>query len=314
MLNALQTLRDGAIEVALQKFASTPPVSQRWQIDREELADVVIRWPSTYQWPAARLWVESLLYGFKSRARVEFVELPQPYRGTVIFQFVVRGKSHDVAIDYSDYADVNPKSVDRCALYFKMQHRREGYEFANVLPGGYVCGSRKLYLHLSRLRRLRDAENFQFEVYGRFSTEFAGETRRRAVELLRNQDSLRFEGGLKKVEYVNFLKEIAHAKICINLPGEGDLCFRLINYFAIGACVIGPPPRNVLQAPLVDRLDVVYTRPDLSDLVDLCRYYIAHDHAREEMARRSRQFFDEYLHKDSLTAYYLRSCLDHLRN
>jgi len=314
MLNALQTLRDGAIEVALQKFAPPPPLSPRWQIETEELADVVIRWPSTYQWPTARLWVDSLLYGFKSRTRVEFAQLAQPYRGTVIFQFVVHGKSHEVAIDYSDYADVNPESVDRCALYFKMQHRREGYEFQNVLPGGYVCGSRKLYLHLSRLRRLRDSRNFQFEVYGRFSAEFAGETRRRAIELLMNQDRFQFEGGLKRVEYVNFLKEVARAKICINLPGEGDLCFRLINYFAIGACVIGPPPGNVLPAPLVDRVDVVYSKPDLSDLVDLCSYYLAHDEAREEMARRSRQFFDEYLHKDNLTAYYLRSCLDHLRS
>ena len=314
MLNSLQTIRDRAVEVALQKFSpGAPAVNQHWRVSDEELDDVVIRWPSSYQWPTARLWVDTLLYGFKSRARVEFAELSQPYRGTVIFQFVVDGHTHEVAIDYSDYAEINQESVARCALYFKMQHSREGYGYANVLPGGYVAGGRKIYLHLSRLRRLRDTRNFEFDVYGRFSTELAGETRRRAVELLTDQNQFRFEGGLRKVKYLDFLKEIARAKICIDLPGEGDLCFRLINYLAVGACIVGPPPRTTLHAPLVDRVHMAYAKPDLSDLIDLCSYYLENDEAREEMSRNSRRFFDEHLHKDNLTAYYLRSCLDRLR-
>ena len=313
MLSTIQTFRDRAVEAALQTFSAQPATNEHWRIDPDELSDVMIRWPATYQWPTARIWVDTLLYGFKNRARVEFADLPQPYRGTVIFQFVVNGRAHDVAIDYSDYAEVNLESVARCALYFKMQHSRAGYEHENVLPGGYVCGGRKIYLHLSRLRRLREAQQFQFDVYGRFSTEFAAETRRRAVELLSEQTKFRFEGGLKKVRYLDFLKEVARAKICIDLPGEGDLCFRLINYLAVGACIVGPPPRASLHAPLVDRFHVAYTKPDLSDLVEVCSYYLENDEAREEMSRNSRRFFDEYLHKDNLTAYYLRSCLDRLK-
>lgn len=313
MLNSLQTFRDRAVEVALQTLSpGALVVNEDWRVSAEELEDVVIRWPASYQWPTARIWVDTLLYGFKSRARVEFVDLGQPYRGTVIFQFVVEGKAHDIAIDYSDYAEVNPESVARCALYFKMQHDREGYGYQNVLPGGYVSGGRKIYLHLSRLRRLRDARDFRFDVYGRFSTEFAAETRRRAVELLNNQNKFRFEGGLKKVKYLDFLKEIARAKICIDLPGEGDLCFRLINYLAVGACIVGPPPRTKLHAPLIDRVHVAHTQTDLSDLVEVCSYYLENTDAREEMCRNSRHFFDQYLHKDNLTAYYLRSCLDRL--
>jgi hypothetical protein len=313
MLSSLQTFRDRAVEVALQKFSpASVAMNEHWRVSDEELEDVVIRWPVVYQWPTAKIWVDTLLYGFKSRARVECVDLPQPYRGTVIFQFVVGGKTHDVAIDYSDYAEINQESVARCGLYFKMQHCHEDYGYQNVLPGGYVAGGRKLYLHLSRLRRLRDAQNFEFDVYGRFSTEFAGETRRRAVELLNNQNEFRFEGGLKKVKYLAFLKEVARAKICIDLPGEGDLCFRLINYLAVGACVVGPPPRTKLHAPLIDRVHVAHTQTDLSDLIEVCSYYSDNADAREEMCRNSRRFFDEYLHKDNLTAYYLRLCLDRL--
>jgi len=138
----------------------------------------------------------------------------------------------------------------------------------------------------------------------------------RILSLGRQTADLGYGGGVLLFELGpdQTLKEVARARICIDLPGEGDLCFRLVNYLAVGACIIGPPPRNVLHAPLTDRVHVAYTKPDLSDLVDVCSYYLAHDEAREEMARRSRTFFDECLHKDNLTAYYLRCCLDRLRN
>jgi hypothetical protein len=313
MLTALKPLRDSTVEMALRTFAAAPSlINPSWAIAAEELRAVKIRWPAQYQWPAARFWVNTIFYELKKRVPVEIADLPQPYRGTVIFQFLRNGKSHDVAIDYSDYSDINPESASRCGVYFKMQHLRRGYDRENVVPGGYVCDSRKIYLHLARLRRLRDRRQFDFDVCGRFSTEFARETRRRAVDLLTNQPYFRYEGGLKKLKYLAFLKEVARAKICIDLPGEGDFCFRLINYMAVGGCIIGPRPRNTLHAPLIDRVHVAYTKDDLSDLVDLCRFYLEHDEEREEMCANSRRFFDEYLHKDNLSAYYLRSCLDRL--
>ncbi len=314
MLSGLQIFRDKAAEVALYTLAAAPLENEAWTVKPEELEDVVIRWPTTYEWPTARLWVEPILHGLKKRARVELAGLQQPFRGTVNFQFVLSGKPYDIAIDYSDYPELNPQSVSQCALYFKMQHLREGYGIDKVIPGGYVCDSRKIYLHLSRLRRMRDRREFDFDVYGRFSTEFAGATRRRAIGLLAEQKLFRFEGGLKKVTYLDFLKEAAHAKVCIDLPGEGDFCFRLINYLAVGACIVGPRPRTVLHAPLLDRVHIAYAKDDLSDLVDVCSYYVENEEAREAMCLNSRRFFDQYLHKDNLTSYYLCSCLDRFQN
>jgi hypothetical protein len=294
-------------------MATSSPVNNAdWHIEPDELAEVVIRWPAEYQWPTARLWVDTILFGLKEQVRVETAPLAQPYRGIVLFQFVRRGETQDVVIDYSDYPEVNEEAVARCPLYFKMQHFRDGYGRDNIVPGGYVCDGRKIYLHLARLRRLRDLSQFEFEVYGRFSTEFAREKRERAVEMLSSQRVFKFEGGLKKVKYLDFLKEVARAKVCIDLPGQGDFCFRLINYLAVGACVVGPRPRTVLPVPLVDRVHVAYAKEDLSDLVDLCQFYVENDNAREEMCRNSRRYFDEHLHRNNLTSYYLRSCLDRL--
>lgn len=314
MLSGLHTLRDRAVEAALRTLAAGPAcANEAWAVAPEELREVSIRWPSKYQWSKAGLWVDTILYALRKRVRVEFGPLPHTYRGTVLFQVFLRGEPHDVAIDYSDYPDISEECAARCAVYFKMQHLREGYGRENVVPGGYVAGGRKLYLHLRRLQRLRDRREFDFDVYGRFSVEFAGETRRRAVEILSSQTEFRFEGGLKKVKYLDFLKEVARARVCIDLPGEGDLCFRLINYMAVGACVVGPRPRAVLNAPLVDGVHVAYTKEDLSDLVEVCRFYVENEEAREQMCRASRRFFEQNLHADNLAAYYLRTCLDRLK-
>src|SRR3954470_5247922 len=106
--NSLITWRDRAIEATLKAVAPRPQVTNpAWRVHPEELRDVSIRWPVRYQWPRAHLWVEPLLYGFRSRLKVEMAELEQPYKGTVLIQFVVRGQAHDVIVDYSDYPDIN---------------------------------------------------------------------------------------------------------------------------------------------------------------------------------------------------------------
>ena len=68
-----------------------------------------------------------------------------------------------------------------------------------------------------------------------------------------------------------------------------------------------------MNAPLLDRVHVAYVADDLSDLVEVCRFYVENEEAREEMCRASRRFFERHLHADNLAAYYLRSCLDRLK-
>src|SRR4051794_41072971 len=147
--NSPLTWRDRAIEATLKAVAPRPQViNPAWRVHPEELRDVSIRWPVRYQWPRAQVWVDPMLYGFRRLVKVEMVEIDQPYSGLVLFQFVVRGRVYDVTIDYLDHSPLIEESVRRSSIYFKMQHRREGYGINHVLPGGYVPDSRKIYLHL----------------------------------------------------------------------------------------------------------------------------------------------------------------------
>jgi hypothetical protein len=219
---------------------------------------------------------------------------------------------HRVAIDYADSSDINETCKQQSDLYFKMQFRASGYDDESVVPGGFPPSGPELYAYLGRLRRIRARRRFTSDVYGRFSPDYASETRRRAIELLQAQDMFGYEGGFEVIRYSRYLTETARAKICIDLPGNGAFCFRLIDCLALGSCIIGPRPAARLHAPLIDGVNVVYCADDLSDLVSLCTRYLEDEEEREAVARAAQLHFDRYLEQTQWAAYYLHTAVRRL--
>ncbi len=246
--------------------------------------------------------------------RVELVDIHQPVGSVVITELVGRGRTYPVAIDTYDFPSFQDvELVKRCLVYFKLQHRRGGYGIPQVVPGGHLTDKGTMYWYLPYLRQLRDRRDFSCDVYGRFGLRFNADLRRHAVGVLSAQQRVAFQGGYKRVPRATFLKEIARSRVCIDLPGQADaISLRLISCLAVGACIVGPRPKNELNATLVDRVHVAWTRDDQSDLVDLCEYYVKNEDAREQMASEARHFFDRYLHAESLAAYYLHMCVSRL--
>jgi hypothetical protein len=304
------TLRDlGRETVWRLRSAIGTPESLTWPLDSEAAAECTVLWPTRYQWAPGRKWLDPLLRGFRSHVDVRRVEIPQPYPGVAVLRVRVGGRESTVAIDYADRAEVDERCVAEAAVYFKMQFREGGYPFSHVLPGGFVPGDCILYGGLSALRAQREHEEPRFDVYGRFGLDFAREVRSRAVEALSRQNRFSYEGGLVKLRYSRYLREIASARICVDLPGNGDLCFRLVEYLAVGSCIVAVRPRNRLHVPLVDREHVAFVADDLEDLVDVCAFYLENREERERLRTNSRDFFDRYLHRDQLAAYYLSHCI-----
>jgi hypothetical protein len=175
-----------------------------------------------------------------------------------------------------------------------------------------VTASPVVYRYLRVVRALRGRPRFACDVHGRFGLRFEVETRRRAFEILSGRSDFRYcgslfryEGGPEKVPYTRYLGEIARSKVCIDLPGKGPLCFRLADYLAVGACVVGPPPAAQLHVPLVDGEHFVSCEADLSNLGDVCARLVREGRERERIARNARDYFDRYLHRRQLAAYYL---------
>lgn len=291
-----------------------PPHECAWRVEPQELSDVRITWPRSYQWPYALGWVEPLLEGFKRRVPVTLANIPQPFTSTVVIQ-VCRGKqTHRVAINCSDYPDLIHLHTPGAALdlEFKMQYLHGGYGESAIIPGGFVANSMLIDWYARRPQRERDRQRFHWDVYGRFGTQFGTHVRKKAIGMLQEQRRVRFYGGHHKVHFTKFLNEIAQARVCIDLPGNGPFCFRFVNYLAVGACVISPPHATTMPEPLVDRKHVVYTKPDMSDLVDLCEHYVNDTRAREAVMYNARQYYRRHLHWRSLSGYYLRTMLDRL--
>jgi hypothetical protein len=250
----------------------TATAAPNWPLGEEVRTRLRIRWPINYEWAPAEKWVDPLRTSLAARVQVTPAEIEQPYEGAVVVEVELDGRSHRVAIDYFDGERVLDRLRDSCALVFKMQYQLGGYGDPGVVPGGYVPGRSYLHRYLPALRRLRDGSPSQFEVYGRFGLSFAPEIRRRAVGLLQAQNRFAYEGSLKTLAYAVYLREAARSRVCIDLPGNGDMCHRLVEYLAIGCCVVRPMPQTTLPVPLIDGLNIRYVQPDLSDLVDTCYY------------------------------------------
>jgi hypothetical protein len=286
--------------------------SPAWSIAPDELARLRIRWPKTYEWPDAGKWVHPVRNAMGRRVPLGRADIAQSVEGSVTFDLLDDGRRHVVVIDYRDDPSIHEHAADGALAYFKMQHRHEGYGRDNVFPGGYVPDIPMIYRYLPYLRARRDRREYEYDVYGRFSLRFAPDVRTRAMQLLNEQERFAFEGGLKMIGRAAFLKELTAAKIAIDLPGNGAICHRLVNGLAIGSCIVGPRPANDFAVSLDDGVHAAWVRPDLSDLVERCEYYLAHDDEREAMGAAARRWFDRHLHPDAMAAHYLRTLLDRL--
>lgn len=306
-----QTWTDVASELCMKAKANVKnTVRPSWNLDPDMLEKTIIEWPFQYFRPVLAKWGEPIRTGLEHYVPVKGLKIPQNHPRLINFILRCGNQIYPIAIDPHDYVELQSKFVSESFIYFKMQFREEGYPFDNVMPGGYIPNDSSLYSYLSNLRAIREQKAPLFAVYGRFGPDFAEDVRRKALGILNRQTLFSFEGGHKIVRYSRFLKEVARSRICIDLPGNGDLCLRLVDYLAVGACIIGPRHHNILHVPLENDRHIIYAKDDLSDLLDLCRYYLDHEEKRINLCRSSMDFFDRYLHRQQLAAYYLSCCFE----
>jgi Glycosyl transferases group 1 len=284
------------------------PLSWTLPTDLRERARLI--WPRAYDWENAHEWMDSLLDGFRQHLPVEYADLRQRFRHIVTAVLWLDGRSCAIAIDYSDHHEVDAACLDEVDCYFKMQFAISGYSSERIVPAGFVSRGRELYRYLPIVRAMRDEKAFRHDVYGAFSSSYAQDVRRRALELLTNQDLFQFDGGSYVLRYSSFLQKVARSRVCIDLPGNGPFCFRLVEYLAAGACVVAAPHTARLHVPLVNGEHLLFASPDLSDLPTIAAALVVEDDRRERLAANARDFFDRYLHPRQLTSYYLSTALN----
>jgi len=297
--------RDAAWRARYPPFES--PVAATWVLPHNSSADVRVRWPEKYRWDPTRMWVETIRQGLAMKVPVSIEDVPQRHHGHVIFEVVFGDRTVEAVIDWRDTHDIEEEVAGVSPVLFKMQYRKDGYGRENVVPGGFTPGNPKLYRYLSALRRRRDTAPGE-GVYGRFTPN--SEVRAKAINALHRQNRFRYASG-RLQPYTTYLNEVAGAAIGIDLPGRGDFCFRLVDYLAIGVCIVRPKGETRLHVPLVPEENVVYCRDDVSDLVDVCAELLADEPRRARIANGAGEYFDKYLAREQLASYYLATTAEH---
>jgi hypothetical protein len=248
------------------------------------------------------------VWALSAFANVRRQDIPQPYEGIVLIDVDVGGGPRRIALDYFDFTHINEACANEVDLYFKMQYLRDGYGdgLPHVLPGGYVTSSMFLYRNWCRLRDVHDRATPRADTFGRFGLRFSADIRSKALRLLSEDPRLEFAGGTSQTKYSWYLREMARARTCLDLPGQGPFCYRLVEALAMGCCVIGPRHATRFPVELSPGENVVHCADDLHDLPDLCVHYSRSVEDRAQIGQAAAAYFDRYLHPARLVDSYLQ--------
>jgi hypothetical protein len=286
------------------------PGPPTWEPNARLLAAATVVWPERYRWPPQASWVEPIRLGLAPLVQIRRAQLVAPVSGVVPFLLEVGDRQLAVAIDYGDDTALAPELLTEYDLVFKMQYLTAGYGSDRVVPGGFVPNGLSLYRYLPHVRALRSRDRPFVDAFGRFGHDKDIEIRRHAVRLLKEQRAFRYRGGFGRVRYVESLAEAARARVCVDLPGLGPLCFRLIDYLAIGASIVSAPQVCRLHVPLEEDRHFISCQPDLSNLIDVVDALVRDPVRAARIGREAQAHFDRYLDYRQLARYYLTTCFD----
>ena len=292
-------------------FEADRPVDLTWAVPAEIVPDLEVFWPERYGSSNAPGWVEPIRRGIAHHVPVRRTEIQQTAGNIVTVLFRNKATTFRVAIDYDDLADLHPDASSH-DLYFKMQYARSGYGSNSVVPGGYV-GRLALYRHVDRWRALRARSARRYPVFVRFGTQRTIPIRTQILELMENQTAFRVEGQGAFTTWWEYMEDICHAEICLDAPGRGELCVRLVECLALGSCVVGPTLGNELHVPLRSGEHLVRVGRDLSSLVETCHELLEDGEMQRRLSAGAAAYFDRYLRLEQLGGYYVSRCLDLFR-
>lgn len=108
-----------------------------------------------------------------------------------------------------------------------------------------------------------------------------------------------------------YLQEIHAAKIGLNFRGGGWDTVRLWELAGMGCFIISQRLNIAIEPPFTDGEEIVYCKDDLSDLVELCEYYLEHEAERARIANNARKKVEKF-HTDVARAKFIIEKIEQL--
>ena len=132
-----------------------------------------------------------------------------------------------------------------------------------------------------------------------------------ALDLLSNQFDCQENGTERDQKFSNYkrkgefyLQELARCKIVMNFRGGGWDTLRYWEVPAVGSFMITQKPQFEIPHNFQHEKHVVFCQDDLSDLIDLCEYYLKNEAVREKIALSGNKHLLKY-HTDIARVEYI---------
>jgi spore maturation protein CgeB len=109
-----------------------------------------------------------------------------------------------------------------------------------------------------------------------------------------------------------YLQELARCKIGLNFRGAGWDTLRYWEIPALGGFMISQRPQIMIENNYIDGEEIVFCKDDLSDLIELCEYYLEHEDERKRIANNSKKKTEAY-HTDTQRALYIKQKIEYFK-
>jgi hypothetical protein len=110
--------------------------------------------------------------------------------------------------------------------------------------------------------------------------------------------------GIGRVRRTAYLGELTLSKIGFSPFGWGEVCFRDYEIVCSGSLLLKPSMDHLATAPDIYVAGKTYAPVawDLSDVVDVCRHYLAHPHEAREIIHNARVALETYFENNGFVS------------
>lgn len=91
-----------------------------------------------------------------------------------------------------------------------------------------------------------------------------------------------------------YLQELSACKIGLNFRGVGWDTLRFWELLAMGGFMISQKPDILIENDFTHGENLIYCNSDLSDLTDLCDYYLKHDIERIKIGKNAKGYIEQF--------------------
>lgn len=238
----------------------------------------------------------------------EYIKIAPSIDQNIPVIFIDGGDYSEVGSDLAEYGypELYEKSqkIRSFDYIFKREYLANNSYSDNVFP-------LQISFRLDRLPSLPVEKKYDVSFWAVETGSNYGNIRTKALKLLEDKFDCEDNGTKRNQKFSKYsrkgdfyLKELKRCKIVLNFRGGGWDTMRYWEVPAVGSLMITQKPQIKIPNDFEDKKHVIHCKDDLSDLVELCQFYLDNAEEREKIALAGKKHLEKF-HTDVKRAEYI---------